>query len=102
MMIEEIISALPGEYVKGSFPLKTTYYFSVDEIKKTVILDEEGCSVHDGKLSENADCICKTSDEMFGRIWNEGYRPGVMDFMSGKIKSNDPQLLQQFLSAFGR
>lgn len=101
-MIEEIISALPGEYIKGSFPLKTTFYFSVDEIKKTVILHEEGCSVHDGKLSENADCICKTSDWMFSRIWNEGYRPGAMDFMSGKIKSNAPMLLQQFLEAFGK
>jgi putative sterol carrier protein len=101
-MIEEIIAALPGEYVTGSFPRKTTFYFSVDEIKKTVVLDEAGCSIHDGKLSEEADCICKTNGETFNKIWNEGYRPGVMDFMSGKIKSNAPMLLQQFLQAFGK
>lgn len=101
-MTDGIIAALPGEYVKGSFPRKTTFYFSVDETKKTVVLDAESCSVHDGKLSDDADCICKTSDEMFTRIWNEGYRPGIMDFMSGKIKSNAPMLLQQFLEAFGK
>ena len=59
-------------------------------------------SVHDGKLTEDADCICKTSGEIFNKIWNEGFRPGIMDFMSGKIKSNAPQLLQQFLEAFGK
>lgn len=101
-MIEEIIAALPEEYIKGSFPQKTTFYFSVDETKKTVTLDENGCTVHDGKLGDDSDCMCKTTTDLFNRIWNEGYRPGVMDFMSGKIKSNAPMLLQQFLSAFGR
>jgi hypothetical protein len=39
---------------------------------------------------------------MFNRIWNEGYRPGIMDFMGGSLKSNARQLLQQFLRAFGK
>jgi hypothetical protein len=39
---------------------------------------------------------------MFKRIWNDGYRPGIMDFMGGAIKTNAPQLLQQYLSAFGK
>lgn len=101
-MIDSIINSLPNEYIKGSFPVKTTFYFSVDEIKKTVVLDENSCTVLDGKLSDEADCICKTSDEMFKRIWNDGYRPGIMDFMGGKIKSNAPMLLPQFLQAFGK
>lgn len=102
IMIDSIINSLPNEYIKGSFPVKTTFYFSVDEIKKTVVLDENSCTVLDGKLSDEADCICKTSDEMFKRIWNDGYRPGIMDFMGGKIKSNAPMLLPQFLQAFGK
>lgn len=101
-MIDQIIAELPGAYIKGSFPQKTTFYFSVDDIKKTVTLDDSSCTIHDGKLADDADCMCKTSTDLFNRIWNDGYRPGVMDFMSGKIKSNAPMLLQQFLQAFGK
>ena len=93
---------LQASYQKGVFCIPTVFYFSVDETKKTVTLTDEGCTVQDGKTVEEADCVCKTSAEMFERIWNEGYRPGIMDFMGGKIKSNAPQLLQQFLQAFGK
>ena len=101
-MQEEIFSTLQNDYRKGIFTIPTVFYFSVDEIKRTLILDAEGCSVQEGKTVEEADCVCKTSAEMFNRIWHEGYRPGIMDFMGGKIKSNAPQLLQQFLQAFGK
>jgi len=101
-MQEDIFSTLQSSYQKGIFSVPTVFYFSVDEVKRTVILDNEGCTVQDGKTVEDADCICKTGAEMFERIWHEGYRPGIMDFMGGKIKSNAPQLLQQFLQAFGK
>lgn len=93
---------MQGCYKKGIFTIPTTFYFSVDEIKKTVTLDAECCRIEDGKTVEEADCICKTSESMFSKIWNDGYRPGIMDFMSGSIKSNAPQLLQQLLVAFGK
>jgi len=101
-MQEEIFSAMQEQYQKGVFTLPTTFYFSIDDIKKTVTLDAESCTVENGKSVAEADCVCKTGGEMFSRIWNDGYRPGVMDFMGGAIKSNDPQLLQQLLSAFGK
>lgn len=101
-MTEETFSNLQDSYQSGVFTIPTTFYFSIDDIKKTVTLDADGCKVEDGKTVEEADCICKTSAQMFNRIWNEGYRPGIMDFMGGSIKSNAPQLLQQLLSAFGK
>lgn len=101
-MPEAIFKTLQDNYQKGVFSVPTTFYFSVDDIKKTLTLDSDGCNIKDGKTVEEADCVCKTSGEMFNRIWNEGYRPGIMDFMGGSIKSNAPQLLQQFLSAFGK
>ena len=101
-MVDQIIAALPTSYITGSFPNRTTFYFTVDEIKKTVVLDGDSCVVLDGKAVEEADCVCKTSAEMFNKIWNEGYRPSMMDFMGGKIKSNAPMLLPQFLAAFGK
>lgn len=101
-MTDELFAALPAAYRKGIFSTVTTFYFSVDETKKTVTLGPEGCAVAEGKTVEAADCVCKTSGDFLARIWDQGYRPGPMDFMSGKIKSNVPQLLQQFLEAFGK
>ncbi|MEI7815801.1 MAG: hypothetical protein WCI45_01295 [Desulfuromonadales bacterium] len=101
-MQEDAFGTFQDNYVKGIFTVPTTFYFSVDDIKKTVTLDDTGCTVEEGKTVDEADCVCKTSAEMFSRIWNDGYRPGIMDFMGGAIKSNAPQLLQQFLQAFGK
>jgi len=101
-MFEDIFKTLQGSYQKGVFNVPTTFYFSIDDTKKTLTLDENGCKIEDGKTVEEADCVCKTSSEMFNRIWNEGYRPGIMDFMGGAIKSNAPQLLQQLMTAFGK
>jgi len=47
-----------------------------------------------------ADCVLKTSAELFTRIVREGYEPGVPEFMSGQVKSNDVALLQTFTRAF--
>ncbi len=101
-MQEEIFSTLQDSYQKGVFTVPTTFYFVIDDIRKTLTLDNEGCTVEEGKTVEDADCVCKTSSEMFNRIWHDGYRPGIMDFMGGAIKSNAPQLLQQLLTAFGK
>lgn len=101
-MQEDIFATLQESYQKGVFSVPTTFYFSIDDIRKTLTLDGDGCTVEDGKTVADADCICKTSAAMFTRIWNDGYRPGIMDFMGGSIKSNAPQLLQQLLTAFGK
>ncbi|MDU0460049.1 MAG: hypothetical protein RW306_15090 [Geobacteraceae bacterium] len=101
-MQEEIFKTLQANYKKGIFEETTVFYFSVGDIKKTLTLDSEGCHIRDGKPDTGADCSCSTSVEIFNKIWNEGYRPGIMDFMTGKIKSDAPLMLQQFLLAFGK
>ncbi len=101
-MVESIFAQLPGLYMPEKIPAPLTFYFSLGDIKKTVRLGGEHCLVEDGKTVENADCVCKTSPEFFERIWNDGYRPGLKDFMSGTIKSNDPDKLKTFLAAFGK
>ena len=47
-----------------------------------------------------ADCVLKTSPDLFNRIVREGYVPGIPEFMSGQIKSNDVSLLDDFQKAF--
>jgi len=101
-MIEEIFAGLPAAFVPGAVQKTTSYYFSLGEVKKSVQISADDCAVTDGKAVENADCVCKTSPEFFLKIWEDGYRPGLKDFMSGTIKSNNPNLLQDFLRSFGK
>ena len=101
-MIDEIFDTLPGELVAGEAGGTITYYFSLGESRKTVVLTSDGCSVANGRTVEQADCVCKTSPEFFMKIWRDGYRPGLKDFMSGTIKSNNPDALRIFLKCFGK
>lgn len=101
-MINTIIAGLPQAYSNKVFSRKTSFYLSVGNVKKTITFDSGHCTVEDGKTLENADCVCKTSEEFFVRIWDAGYKPGMGDFLSGAIKSNAPQLLQQFMKAFAK
>ena len=101
-MQEDVFTILQEKFKKGVFTAPTTFYFAIDDVKKTLTLDAERCLIEDGKTVEEADCVCKTSAAMFNKIWKDGYRPGIMDFMSGAIKSNAPHLLPQLLVAFGK
>jgi putative sterol carrier protein len=99
-MVDGIFAEMATRYKKGGFKEKTVFYFAIDEIKKTLTFDLESCTIENGKTVDNADCFCKTSQEFFLKIVQNGYQPGMKDFMSGQIKSNAPFLLQQFLGAF--
>lgn len=101
-MIETIFSCLEDSYSPAEIDEETSYYFSIEDIKKTVVLTPQACRIEDGKTIEEVDCVCKTDGDFFLKIWNDGYRPGMSDFMSGKIKSNNPMALKDFLTAFGK
>lgn len=101
-MVEVIFNEMCESFVPGVLDRDISYYFSIDEQKKTVFLSAKDCRVEDGKATENADCVCKTSAEFFGRIWHDGYRPGIKDFLSGAIRSNNPEALRTLLLAFGK
>ncbi len=100
-MIEEIFTGLEAGYSTGIINQETSYYFSVDDLKKTIVLTPDACRVEDGKTIENVDCVCKTTTDFFLRVWNDGYRPGMSDFLSGAIKSNNPVALKDFIDACG-
>ncbi len=101
-MVENIFNGLQESYVSGVIEKETSFYFSIEDTKKTVVLTPESCRVEDGKTIEEVDCVCKTEGSFFLKIWDEGYRPGMSDFMTGKIKSNNPLTLKDFLAAFGK
>lgn len=101
-MLEQIFSSIPELYRPGTVNDPVSIYFSIGDTKKTVMLTPEEFRVEAGKTIENADCVCKTSPDFFLNVWNEGYKPGMKDFLSGAIKSNNPSILQLFLSACGK
>ena len=99
--VAEIFAKLPGYYEKGRKVHEAkTFYFSLDDDEKwTVTLGAESCEVTPGK-TENADCFFKASKELFLDVWNGRYTPTAMDFLTGKIKSNNPLMLKDFIDAF--
>ncbi len=82
----------------------TSFYFSLgdlDEFKWTVLIDPPDVDVRRGKPDGgHADCVIKTSPEMFRRIVEEQYTPSMDEFVSGDIKTNDPELLRDFQRIF--
>jgi len=101
-MIEQIFDEMGTAVVAGAVSDQTTYYFVVGDLRRSVFLSAAGCRVVEGKALERADCVCKLGEEMLQKIWREGYRPGLKDFLSGSIQSNDPAALQKLLAACGR
>jgi hypothetical protein len=101
-MLEQIFARLPELYKTDLVKVPLSFYFSLDDVKMTVLLSPTSCLVTAGRTVTEADCVCKTSKDFFLRIWNEGYRPGLKDFFSGTIKSNNPDALRSFLISFGK
>ena len=62
-------------------------------------VSKNGMSLTQGK--GQADCVLKTDEKIFEKIVREGYVPQPAEFIQGKIKTNDPQLLFAFKHVFG-
>jgi long-chain acyl-CoA synthetase len=102
--LSELFTDLQNRFSPDSVDSPLSFYFSLgqlDSSKWTVMVDARSCSVHMGKPpAGKADCVVKTSPEIFRKIVEEAYAPSVEEFMTGAIKTNALELLQQFPSAF--
>lgn len=101
-MVADIFSMMSSGFQQGIVKKPLSFYFSIGEVKRTVFMTPDSCQILPGKQTEAADCVCKMGEELFLRIWQEGYQPGLKDFLTGAIKSNDPEALKTFLAAFGK
>jgi len=101
-MIDKIFDQMAKDFSAAAIDRDISFFFIFEDRRKTVFIGPQGCRIEDGKAIDSADCVCKTSTEFFLRIWQQGYRPGIKDFLGGEIRSNDPQALQTFLAAFGK
>ena len=99
--VGRVFQAIPSRFKPDVATRDISYYFSIDEEDWTVFVGPASCEVKEGKAVEDADCFLKTSAEIFlGTIKGE-YTPTFMDIMTGKVKTNNPALLQTFKDVFG-
>jgi long-chain acyl-CoA synthetase len=99
-----LFAELETKFQAGEVERPLSYYVSLgnDELAKwTVRVDAARCQVRPGKPEGGeADCVLKTSPEIFAKIVRESYVPSPADFMSGVFKSNDVALLMTFQRVF--
>jgi long-chain acyl-CoA synthetase len=100
----ELFAELESKFRAGEVERPVSYYVSLgneDIAKWTVRVDASACNVRPGKPEGGqADCVLKTSPELFAKIVRESYIPSPADFVSGAIKSNDVGLLLTFQKVF--
>ncbi|MBM4377170.1 MAG: AMP-binding protein [Deltaproteobacteria bacterium] len=95
---------LEQRYVPGRVTKPVSFYFTLggeNECKWYALLEPERCTIENGKPpGGTADCVLKTTQEIFTRIVEDGYMPSPVEVMSGLVKSNDVSLLGTFKEAF--
>jgi long-chain acyl-CoA synthetase len=100
----KLFGELESKFRAGEVEKPLSYYVSLgnDELAKwTVRVDANACDVRPGKPEGGqADCVLKTTPELFAKIVHESYVPSPADFISGAIKSNDLALLMTFQKVF--
>lgn len=100
--LRQIFREAEARFAPGRVDRETTFYFTFGSgpgEKWTAWIGPDRCEVKEGKHLDNADCVLKTTTDLFLRMVRDGYMPGTMDFMRGKIKSNDPLLLRELQKA---
>jgi long-chain acyl-CoA synthetase len=99
-----LFAELEKKFDKSAVENPVSFYFTLGNdanAKWTVRVSKEKCEVKPGKPEGGtADCVLKTSPEIFTRIVRDAYTPGPAEFLSGAIKSNDVGLLMTFQKVF--
>ncbi|HEY3493375.1 MAG TPA: AMP-binding protein [Polyangiaceae bacterium] len=98
--LEEVFHELERRFAPNAVERPTSYYFSLGDDRFTLLLSSERCEVKPGKHVDAADCVLKTSPDLFARIVREAYVPSPAEFLSGAVKTNNLGLLLEFQKAF--
>src|SRR5690606_37748865 len=87
--LSDVFEELRERFVPGAVSEPLSYYFSLGDERWTVRATRAEIEVAKGKTVEAADCVLKTTPNLFERIVREAWVPGPNDFMSGQIKTNN-------------
>jgi len=100
--VVRLMKELEQKFVAGTVEKSITFYFTLgtdDDSKWSMRIDAERCELSPGKNGQ-ADCVLKTTPEIFTKIIRDAYTPSPLEFMTGLVKSNDISLLMTFQKAF--
>ena len=97
--LDAVFAALPERF-RPSPEASGRYYFSIGDHRYTVELGPDGCRVTPGKPDTPADCVLKTTPELFEKMVLRGKMPGPLDIARGKVKTNDPKKLMSLREHF--
>ncbi len=99
-----LFAELEQKFDGGAVDKPVSFYFTLGDdanAKWTVRVSKDKCEVKAGKPEGGtADCVLKTTPEIFTRIVRDAFTPGPAEFLSGAIKSNDVGLLMTFQKVF--
>jgi long-chain acyl-CoA synthetase len=101
--VELAARSLSGRFDPKRVEKPITWYFSLgakDGPRWTVTVDEAAVKVKPGRPDGGADCVVKTSEDIFSRLVQDAYVPEPAEFISGTIKTNDIPLLIEFSRVF--
>ena len=99
-LAKRVFTDLNDRYDSDRIERPLSWYFALGPKgghRWTVMVDKKKCTIQPGRPPEGkADCVVKTSADIFTRIVKEAYVPEPQQFISGAIKTNDIPLLIEF------
>ncbi len=95
-----MLNALAARYVPGRVSTRTTFYFSVEGVKVTLVCLPDRCEVVHGPSDGQADVVVKCTRALFQRVFLDRKRPGALDIARGRFKTNDVAGLQRLERLF--
>jgi long-chain acyl-CoA synthetase len=101
--LPSVLGELQARFQPAEVEQPMSFYLSLGEAadeKWTLHVGKDAVDLVAGK-NGGADCVIKTSGELFRKIVREKYMPDMEDFMSGRLKTSDPGLLMAFQRVFG-
>lgn len=101
--VEATLESLRARFKPSVIDREIVYYLSLGDDpddKWTVTLSPTACSMAKGRAG-NAHCVLKMRKDLFAGLLDGSFKPGAFDFMTGKIKTNDVNLLLRLRQAFG-
>ena len=95
-----VIEELERRYVPDAVEQPLTYYFSLGDERWTVRVTKEEIEIAQGKTTNSADCVLKTSPEVFEKIVCQAWVPTPQSFVSGEIKTSNINHLMKMQKIF--
>ena len=101
--LADLFAELRERFLPDAATDAASWYFSLggDAGRWTVTVEAGACTIARGKpVGGAADCVIKTSADLWTRMVREAYVPEVSEFVTGAIKTSDLNRLQAFAGVF--